>query len=239
MKRNVLIIEDNEACRNALAEITQECESAGAVFCVDNCAEAYRYAIEEEIHLFVVDIVLEPSKSGDVSGMIFADKIRKMEQYQYTPIIFVTSLVDEKLFAYQNLYCSSYIEKPIDFVRVKHEISRALGQPVRGESEIKFYYYRKDGVIYRLETDKIICIESVHRQLTAYTTEQEARMPYKTLKKVMRELPQSYFIQCSKSMIVNRKYIDNIDNTNCYLTMKDGRKIEIGSSRRKRFLDEL
>lgn len=110
---------------------------------------------------------------------------------------------------------------------------------MRGESEIKFYYYRKDGVIYSLETDKIICIESVRRRLTAYTTEQKAQMPYKTLKKVMCELPQSYFIQCSKSMIVNRKYIDNIDNTNCYLTMKDGRKIEIGSSWRKRFLDEL
>lgn len=235
MKRNVLIIEDNDVCRNALTEITQRCESVGAVFCAGNSADAYKYAMEEDIHLFMIDIILNPSISGDVSGMIFADKIRKIERYKYTPIIFVTSLVDEKLIAYQNIYCSSYIEKPIEAKRVEKEVLRALGQPLGREADIAFYYYRKDGIIYSLETDKIICIESTHRRLTAYTTEQSVRMPYRTLKAVMRELPQEYFIQCSKSMIVNRRHIDNVDMINCYITMKDGRKIEIGSHMKKGF----
>ena len=106
MKRNVLIIEDNEACRDALAEITRRCEAAGAVFCAGSSAAAYRYALEETIHLFLVDIILEPENPGDISGLIFAEKIRGIERYKYTPIIFVTSLIDEKLIAYQKLYCS-------------------------------------------------------------------------------------------------------------------------------------
>lgn len=239
MKRNVLIIEDNEACRDALAEITQRCEAAGAVFCVNNSADAYKYALEENIHLFVVDIILEPENPGDVSGLIFAEKIRGIERYKYTPIIFVTSLIDEKLIAYQKLYCSCYIEKPIDPERIESEITRALGQPIREESTDGFYYYRKDGIIYGLEMETIICIESSFRRLMMYTTEQTVEMAYKPLKTVMDKLPNRYFVQCSKNSIVNKKYIDSIDKVNRYITMKDGRQIEIGSCKRKRFLEEL
>ncbi|MBO5031052.1 MAG: response regulator transcription factor [Lachnospiraceae bacterium] len=241
MKRNVLIIEDNEACRDALAEITRRCEAAGAVFCAGSSAAAYRYALEETIHLFLVDIILEPENPGDISGLIFAEKIRGIERYKYTPIIFVTSLIDEKLIAYQKLYCSSYIEKPIDPVRVECEIARALGQPVGQERESGsgFYYYRKDGVIYGLETEAIIYIESSFRRLLVYTTEQTVEMAYKPLRAVMDKLPNRYFAQCSKNVIVNKKYIKNIDKANRYITLKDGRQIEIGSCKRKSFLEEL
>lgn len=241
MKRNVLIIEDNEACREALAAIARKCEAAGAVFCAGNSAEAYRYALEEDIHLFLVDIILEPENPTDVSGIIFAEKIREIEKYKYTPIIFVTSLVDEKLIAYQRLYCSCYIEKPIDPARVEYEIRRALGQPIEqdNESACSFYYYRKEGVIYGLETEMIISIESSFRRLLMHTTEQTVEMSYKPLKAVMGKLPARYFVQCSKNMIINKKYIDNIDKANRYITMKDGRQIEIGSCKRKQFLEEL
>lgn len=36
MKRNVLIIGDNKACMEALAELTLKCDTAGVIFCVDN-----------------------------------------------------------------------------------------------------------------------------------------------------------------------------------------------------------
>ena len=60
---------------------------------------------------FIVDIILEKTKNGDMSGMTFADNIREIERYKATPIIFTTSLEDPKLHAYAHLHCYQYFDK--------------------------------------------------------------------------------------------------------------------------------
>ena len=119
MKRNVLIIEDNKACMKALTELTRKCDTVGAVFCVDNSDDALACAMKHEIDLFLVDIILDGSNANDVSGIQLVDSLRKYSHYEFTPVIFITSLVDQAMTAFHNLHCFDYIEKPFDFEKVE------------------------------------------------------------------------------------------------------------------------
>ena len=71
----------------ALAELTRKCDTVGAVFCVDNSADAYKYAMENEIDLFLVDIILDGENAHDISGIVLIDRLRKYKRYEFTPVI--------------------------------------------------------------------------------------------------------------------------------------------------------
>ena len=239
MKKNVLIVEDNKACMGALVELVKECDSTSVVYCADNSAMAYKYAMEERIDLFLVDIMLDENVQNDVSGIVFADKIRSIERYRFVPLIFITSLEDYKMNAFQNLHCYSYVEKPFDFKKVKEVIKDALKYPVKDERNTRYVYYRKDGILYSVDTEQIIYIETSKRTLYLYLENEEISIPYKTGVSVVHELNAEEFLQCSRNAIVNKKYIAYVDKTNRYVTMKNGKTLEIGRMMKNKFLQEL
>jgi len=239
MKRNVLIIEDNKACREALAELTRKCDTVGAIFCVDNSADAYKYAIEEEIDLFLVDIVLEGEDAHDVSGIVIVDELRKMKRYEFTPVIFITSIVDEAMNAFHNLHCFDYIEKPFDMEKVGKVISAALKAPLSDDREKEVFYYRKDGVLYALNFDRIIYLEASFRNITIYTLDETIELTYMSLKQLIAELPRKYFIQCSRNVVVNRTFIEYADKANQLVKLRNGKMVKIGGKMKKGFFEEL
>lgn len=239
MKRNVLIIEDNKTCREALAELTQKCDTVGAVFCVDNSADAYKYAIEEEIDLFLVDIVLDGEKAHDVSGIVFVDRLREIKRYEFTPVIFITSLVDEAMNAFHNLHCFDYIEKPFDMEKVRKVINAALKAPLSDDREKEVFYYKKDGVLYALNFDRIIYLEAYFRNITIYTLDETVELNYMSLKQIIAELPRKLFIQCSRNAVVNRMFIEYVDKANQIVKLRNGGTVKIGGKMKKGFFEEL
>ena len=90
-------------------------------------------------------------------------------------------------------------------------------------------YFRKEGIIYQVDVQEIVFIESHERCLHIHTLSERLEIPYITLKKVLNDIGEYGFVQCSRNTIVNRKYIAYIDKSNGYLGMKPNRqKIEIG-----------
>lgn len=88
----VLILEDNEKTRKALVKIVRSCAPDGEICDFGNRADAYMCAWEKEVDLFLIDIVLEPQRKNDNSGIVFADSMRENVKYRLTPIIFITVL---------------------------------------------------------------------------------------------------------------------------------------------------
>lgn len=239
MKKNVLIVEDNKASMDALAEIVKECDSASVIYCAENSAAAYKYAMEERIDLFLVDIMLDSSVQNDVSGIIFADRIRQLDRYRFVPLVFLTSLEDYEMSAYKNLHCYEYIEKPFAFERVKETIENALKYPVKDERNNRYLYHRQDGILYSIDTEKIMYMESVNRRLRLYLTDEEIEMPYKTCSSMLRELNAEMFLQCNRNVIINRRFITYVDETNRFIRMESGKMLDIGRAFKKNFLREL
>ena len=112
--KTILILEDNVREMERLVKIVREQGAQNEVICAVNLEQAYHMAMEKSIDLFLLDIILDPRTSGDASGMKFADHIREVERYHFTPIIFISGLEDPSLYAYSDVQCYSYIEKPYD-----------------------------------------------------------------------------------------------------------------------------
>lgn len=239
MKRNILIVEDDKACMSALAEMTQKCEAAGVVFCAENSADAYKNAMENEIDLFLIDIVLDKHNPRDASGMVFADNIRKIERYSFTPIIFITSLVDQEMSAFHRLHCFDYIEKPFNMEQVEELIEKALQIPVGDDKQQEVVYYKKDGVLFALVVDEVKYIETHFRNIVVYMTEEEINVPYSSNRQFIRDLPRRYFVQCNRNVILNKKYIEYVDKPNLYVKIRKDKQIKIGGKMKKRFFEEL
>lgn len=239
MKRNVLIIEDEPKCLNRLKTIVEKCELVNEVFCAENLDQAYACAMREMIDLFLVDIILAPSVPYDVSGVQFVEKIKQINRYKHVPIIFITSLIDQEMDAFHRLHCYDYIEKPFDDKDVYGVIESALDVPLkRPKNDINFPY-RKDGVLYLINTSCIICAERVGTDLHVYTPNEIVKIRYRSIASALKDLPREYFLQCSRNALVNRKYIANVDRMNRFVTMENGKQLSVGSNIGKRFFKEL
>lgn len=239
MKKNVLIVEDNRTCMDALAGLTRECDPSSVIYCASDAGMAYKYAMENRIDLFLVDIMLDSRVKNDVSGIVFVDKMRQLERYKFVPIVLVTALEDQAMVAFHKLHCYGYIEKPIDFDRVRKTIREALQYPIMDKREDQYVYYRKDGILYSIDTEQIVYMESYMRTLTVHLLDEKIEIPYMTCNAMLEKLNSEEFIQYSRSGVLHRKYIDYIDDANRYIRMKNGAVLELGLIIKKKFIQEL
>ena len=237
--KTVLIIEDNARSMEMLIRIIKDIDEDINVKCASDVNMAYKLSIENLIDVFLVDIILDPCNQGDVSGVRFADNIRELKRYAYTPIIFVTSLEDPKLYAYSDLRCFQYIEKPYNVERVSRVVRDALHMPIMRESN-QNVYFRKEGVLYRKSVSEIIYIENTRRGRVVHGTDGDMELSYKPCKEILEELQSDKFIQCSRYAVINKDFIERIDEVNRFIKLK-GRKeqVEIGVVFKKRFMRDV
>ncbi len=237
--KNVLILEDNQITRNLIVEILSGVAKNLKVYAVGNIYEAYKIAMTQGIELFIVDIVLDTSVPGDVSGIEFVDRIRKITSYKYVPVVILASLEDPKFFVFNHLHCYSYLEKPVDIDTMKKVLKEALEVPViRYEKE--YAYFRRDGILYSILKSDILYIETANRKNRIVCRKEQINVAYKSCKSFLEELDSKQFIQCNRSTIVNKKHIKAVDYVNRYIYLKEpGMVLELGVSIKKRFLQEL
>lgn len=226
--KKVLILEDNGLMLECLSGIVQEVGVKTEVFPFDNAKDACQCALKSTIDLFIIDIMLEAHKSGDTSGLSFVEDIRRIKRYGFTPVIIVTALYDQKLITYEELHCYSFIEKPFDKDRLKGLIESALA--FQGtDDRTKTLTFRKDGIILAVERERIIYVESINHILNIHTTNDVMRIPYKTIKDFLEEVDSNDFLQCSRSIVVNRRYVHNVDLVNRVIQFQEGMgRVDIG-----------
>lgn len=227
--KKILILEDNPVTLAHLANIIQEVDTKNMIYSWDNVKDAYQCAMEKTIDLFVIDIILDTSRPGDSSGLKFVENIRKIKHYSFTPVIFVTSLEDARLYTYENLHCYSFIEKPFDVERLKQLVEQCL-QFAESSNVSKTLYFRKDGIILAAEREDVVYAESINHVMNIHTKQGDVlAIPYIALKKIMEDIDSVDFIQCSRNTIVNKKYVQNVDITNRIIQFRnDLGRVEIG-----------
>lgn len=239
MPQKILVIEDNKAHMEALCKILNDLHKDIQIYCAYDVEKAFQISLEQHIHLFLVDIILNTQKPGDVSGLNFVREIRGISKYKFTPLIFITSLEDPKLYSYSQLHCFGYIEKPFSVAQVRDTVLSALDFPTKADDE-RFVYFRKDGIVYSKCIKDIIYIESSRRKIIIHCINDELEIPYKTCEEILRELDSELFIQCSRYGIINRKYIEQIDYTNRFIKLRHiDNPIEIGIIMKKAFKQRI
>lgn len=237
--RRIVVLEDDKVMRMHLCKIINDLNKDVEVYTASNLKDAYMLAMEHQIHLFLVDIILDTSNPGDVSGLRFIQEIRGKDRYEYVPIIIITTLEDPKLFSYSELKCYSFIEKPFDEAVVKENISKALRAPIACAEDRKVFF-KKDGITYAMNAREIYYIRIKRRQLTVYLKNGEVEIPYKTAKEILKEIGSPFFVQCSRYNIINKSYVEHTDYTRRFVKLKNVKEpIEIGATMVKKFRDEM
>lgn len=237
--KEVLIIEDKEIERKALKQIVSEIDSHARIYEAKDEGEAYVIAMKTTIDVFLVDIILHPEHTGDQAGAEFAQNIRTVEKYRFTPIIIVTSLYDSKMSIFTAVRYYSFIEKPFDFDKVRKTISDAMFYQTENAEDRK-YIFHVDGLLHSVKIKDIYYIESRNHRLHVVLEEEQFYIPYKSCKAIMQELDTPDFIRCNRGTIVNVKHIQKVDSVNRFIYfagMED--RLEIGPVMKKEFLEQF
>ena len=99
------------------------------------------------------------------------------------PIIFVTSMEDTTKYAYTDLNCLGYVEKPFSPEDVKGLVKKALHHTTDkgGNASICF---GKDRILYPVKIEEILYIESVKQTVYVHQKDgQTLSFPYLTCQK--------------------------------------------------------
>lgn len=230
----ILILEDNTDSLMGLKSIIEKVSLDIQVFEAARKEEGEAFLQNEPgFDLFLLDINLNTQDVEDAGGMDFARQIRSIHEYEFTPIVFITSILSMELTSYRELQCYRYITKPFMEDEVKAIITRVLGHT--REEDKAFILIKRDGINYKILCEDIIYIQAVPRGLKLCLREEALEVKYLTLKQVLHKLSDKEFFQCHRMFIVNRRYIEYIDLVNQVIKMTGIRDIvEIGVTYKSR-----
>ncbi len=238
---NVLILEDKKNNRDALCKIISSCTGVTSIYTFSGCGEALQCAMDSHIDLFLLDIILEPDKGNDNSGILFAENIRKYNEYKLTPIIFITVLAGLERDLLKRIHCYDYIEKPIgDGKLVKEHIEEVLdaiatGKKTDSREYVPLHY---DGIGYMIFLDEVVSFENKSGKLYIYMMDDEICIPNYSAKKFNSKIRQTRFLTPIYGTYVNVDYIANVDFRNREVYMRDNRVVPIGGRKFKKFKEE-
>lgn len=241
MRKTVLIVEDDNDQLNMLRQLVLAVNQNVEVYIADNAAQAYRFFTEKTVDVFLVDIMLDTTNPRDISGVRLVERFRQIPRYMFTPVIFVTSVLDSNSYAYKGLNCISYIEKPYDPEQVMRTVEKALNYTTVREKDVTFSF-RKDGILYPVKLKDIVYMESLrHIMYIQLANGMVLDILYKTCKGILKEEDSAEsLVQCSRGVLVNREYVKRIDSVNDLVVLKEGfGVVNIGRKYKKGLLSEF
>ena len=104
---NIMIVEDNPNIALGLETIIKSINIDMEITITGYAKEALEKANSKTYELFLLDIQLY-----DYSGFELAKKIRNINKYKLTPIVFITAIPTKELLAFKEIHCYDYIVKP-------------------------------------------------------------------------------------------------------------------------------
>ncbi|MCD7726606.1 MAG: LytTR family transcriptional regulator DNA-binding domain-containing protein [Clostridiales bacterium] len=230
MMKRILILEDNVDSRAYMERLIREvCQERDRIYACENVQEAYLYAANGNIDLFVIDIMTKTGATNDVSGLTFIEHMRERECYLFTPVIFVTALQDLNRYTIDRLRCYMFFEKPFDTQDFKGTVAEALLFPGK-KPDRKYYSFKQDGIIIQIACSEFVYAEVIRHHTFLHKSDGEVeRISYMSLHRLLEEIGNDDVFQCSRHMIVNRAYINNADMVNRIINLKnDLGSVEIG-----------
>ncbi len=213
---DVIILEDNQHVRMHLGKIITEIDKEMKIYGTGYAEEALTYAKENEVSAFIVDIHLL-----DYSGIEFVRKIRDIDTYMMTPVIFITGETAMELYLYRRFHCYSYLVKPFNYDVAREILTEVIRCGVKTESvEKKKVIFNQRGGRFIFQECEIVYIEVLRRKIEIQTLDGRYLLSGYSLKEIRMMVSES-FVQCHRSILVNREYVKVLDKKNNSIILTD------------------
>lgn len=237
--KKILILEDNDVAVEALKSIIKGIDRNAEIAAFKSVPDTLESIIKEDFDLFIVDIVLDRKNPNDASGLDFIGLLREIKKYDFTPVIIITSIVDSKLYAYDTLNCFRYIEKPYDSEQVKTAIKKALQMPQK-RMEDKYIHLRDEATVQAFKTEEIVYIYYSDRKLTIRSVNGMSCFYYKSIRELRKQLGDSFFFQCNRNTLVNKRHILKLDMQKNQIVLKNNYgKLTVGRIYKRQLVEEF
>lgn len=239
MRRRVLILDSSRSYRDNLARIVRSCGNVIVYEC-SNRQEAYACAMDNEIDLFILDVILDYDAEEDFSGIAFAKHIRENVRYFSTDIIFITNVPDLEKRLLHEVHCYDCLHKStVKSSHIWNLVSNLLAQLRFQKKNREMIVFRNEGMSYPLYVDQIIYVKIQNRILNVYIMDGVLEVPNLSVKGFLDRVQDNDFLQPMKGSAVNLEYIKFVDFTNRMLQVKGlEHDLEIGSRLKDSFRKE-
>ena len=207
---NILIAEDNIIQRELLSEMLESKYIDVRIYKAATENECMEIIDDKEIDLFFMDINLK-----DTSGLKVAEKIRKIDKYELTPIVFITGELGYLIDALKKVHCYDYIMKPYDIGCITSIVDKFEKYATGKNKDISCTYFRIDDVIQvRIYNEEIIFIEYYLKKCMIHTLNEVYNIKSRGLENTLEEINCSNIVRTHRSYAVNKKHIRNIEKIN-------------------------
>ena len=219
----ILVVEDEEITRKYLVGLLDGLDTKIEIIDVPTAEEALKVIEHQTIDLFFLDIELP-----GLSGLELAYKLRKIPQYKFTYIVFITTYVQKILESFKAIHCYDFIIKPFkdeSVIRIAQELlegicfSRKSKREDPKEPPYVLLDFRK--YTFKIFLDEILFIEVQRRDCRIHTRKQIYTIPNITLKKIASMLPENNFIQSHRAYLINPNQVSFVEKTKEVIYFKD------------------
>lgn len=200
----ILIVDTQEIIHESLIKIARNLDKTVEVFVTGYACKALDYAKNNQIDAFFLDIQLL-----DYSGIELAKKIRKIEKYMFTPIVFITAISTRELEAFRQIHCYDYIVKPFSDEEIYRVFRKIIKYYISQKNEEPMLKLERKGSINIINYKDIIYLDLKNRKICITTLNEKIYYTGKTLSQ-MKALLSDDFIQVHQSFIINKRFINNI-----------------------------
>ncbi len=209
----IFVLEDDDDSRNALCRMLEKISDQITVDAAADLAKA-RFLLRSAVSfdLFLLDIHLKKGSEEDQSGILFAEEIRSMQQYEFTPLVMVTSIAGLEMEAYRRLHCYQYIVKPYIQAEIEEIVNKVLFHIQA--TKIPSILVKKDGINYRISCDEIVYCKAIPRGVCICMKEEQLNVLYTSIRQILEQLPTEQFFQCHRMFVVNKNAIRYYDLVN-------------------------
>lgn len=206
---NIVLIEDEKAARDTLHNLLEEYEKErGQSFAISSYVSADEFLAEYHGNC---DILFADIEMPGTDGMTAMEQVRRRDPDVI--IIFVTGIARLAAQSY-SVGALDYILKPAERVPLFAAMDNAMRIMGR-RRRVRICVNTSDGEVYLDSAD---------------VTE------WATLGKPERQLSSYGFVRCSKSYLVNLKYVEGVDGDEVIVA---GDRLKIGRTRYKAFMSAL
>lgn len=224
----ILVLEDDDESREALKQMLMNISDEVTVDVAADMGKA-RMLLNSTVtfDLFLLDINLNPKEPKEQNGIRFAEEVRAMRRYEFTPLVMVTSVAGMEMEAYRKLHCYQYIVKPYIEAEIAELVCKVLFH-IRAE-ERPAIVVKKNGINYKISCDEIIFCKAIPRGVRICMKGEQMDVPYLTIRQLLEKLPENLFFQCHRMFVVNKNAVKYYDLVNQVIRVEEyAETIDIG-----------
>lgn len=230
MTKRILMVVGDERLRRRMMLVIQSLKEESDVRILESYAQAYKKIAESAYDVMICGMCggAEAYRLNEICQ--FIQSVRRIRRYHFTPVILISGAEDPSGYWYRELRCYAVLEPAFALEAFRRCIEGALCYSTEPREE-KMIFLLEQNVMYPLQIGQISHIQSVnHVMKICMENGNVHNTRYLTMQQLLEIADVPYLLQCSRSGIVNIRYVYTIDYTNRIITMNSRSRMAIGST---------